>query len=211
MFTGLVEELGSVAETARQGGQKNSMLRLTIKSPLVSKDARIGDSIAVSGCCLTVVKKSKTLLTFEAGEETLSRTNLGRLVVGSGVNLERSLAVGDRLGGHLVAGHIDAQGTLIKRHDDREWSSMVFRVPRRLTRQMASKGSVAVDGVSLTLVSVEADHFSVALIPHTLQHTTLGGLAIGDAVNIETDLLAKYVERQIESRMTDLPTLSRFG
>jgi riboflavin synthase len=147
-----------------------------------------------------VVKQAKSLLTFEAGDETLSRTNLGRLATGSRVNLERSLQVGDRLGGHLVAGHVDAQGTLLKRRDERDWSSMVFRVPQRLMRQMASKGSVAVDGVSLTLVIVESDHFSVALIPHTLKQTTLGELAIGDAVNIETDLLAKYVERQLQGQ-----------
>jgi riboflavin synthase len=199
MFTGLVEELGTVA-AAEKKGRKTPTLTLTVRAPLVAKDAKIGDSIAINGCCLTVIKKAKSLLSFEAGEETLSRTNLGRLASGSRVNLERSLAVGDRLGGHLVAGHVDAQGTLLKRRDERDGSSMVFRVPQRLTRQMASKGSVAVDGVSLTLVIVESDHFSVALIPHTLQHTTLGNLAIGDAVNIETDLLAKYVERQLHAQ-----------
>jgi riboflavin synthase len=199
MFTGLVEELGTIVEVARQG-RKSTTLRLTVKSPLVAKDARIGDSIAINGCCLTVVKKARNLLTFEAGEETLSRTNLGQLETGSCVNLERSLALGQRLGGHLVAGHIDAQGTLVKRRDESDWSSMVFRVPPRLTRQMASKGSVSVDGVSLTLVEVAPDRFSVALIPHTLKNTTLGGLAVGDAVNIETDLLAKYVERQLNGQ-----------
>jgi riboflavin synthase len=199
MFTGLVEELGTVAEAVRTG-RKTPTLTLTVRAPLVAKDAKVGDSIAINGCCLTVVKQAKSLLTFEAGDETLSRTNLGRLATGSRVNLERSLQVGDRLGGHLVAGHVDAQGTLLKRRDERDWSSMVFRVPQRLMRQMASKGSVAVDGVSLTLVIVESDHFSVALIPHTLKHTTLGELAIGDAVNIETDLLAKYVERQLQGQ-----------
>lgn len=210
MFTGLVEELGTVAEAVRKG-RKSPTLRLTVKGPLVAKDAKIGDSIAINGCCLTVVKKAKSLLTFEAGEETLSRTNLGRLAVGSRVNLERSLQLGDRLGGHLVAGHVDAQGTLLKRRDESDWSSMVFRVPARLTRQMASKGSVAVDGVSLTLVAVEPDHFSVALIPHTLQNTTLGGLEIGAAVNIETDLLAKYVERQIDWSSIEQPGLARLA
>jgi riboflavin synthase len=196
MFTGLVEELGTVAAVERVG----PALRLSVKTTIVGKDAAVGDSIAVSGCCLTIVKNNRGTLTFEAGEETLSRTNFSRLAPGSSVNLERSLAVGDRLGGHLVTGHIDATGTLIKRRDDGDWSSLTFRVPPRTARQLAPKGSVAVDGVSLTLVTVDGERFSVALIPHTLAHTTLGAIAVGDVVNIETDLLAKYVERQLESR-----------
>src|SRR5687768_15786588 len=126
MFTGLVEELGTVAEAAKTSSRKNPSLRLTVKAPLVSSDARIGDSIAVNGCCLTIVKKSRNLLTFEAGSETLSRTNLGRLAPGVGVNLERSLKVGDRLGGHLVTGHIDGSGAVLKRTDSGEWSTLVF-------------------------------------------------------------------------------------
>jgi riboflavin synthase len=175
-------------------------VRLTVKCSAVAKDVAVGDSIAVNGCCLTVVKKERGQLTFEAGEETLSRTNFARLAKGSRVNLERSLAMGDPVGGHLVTGHIDATGTLIKRRDEGQWSSFTFRVPPRTARQLASKGSVAVDGVSLTLVSVDGDRFSVALIPHTLSHTTLGKMAVGGVVNIETDVLAKYVERQLESR-----------
>jgi riboflavin synthase len=140
------------------------------------------------------------VLTFEAGEETLSRTNLGQLRVGDSVNLERSLKLGDRLGGHLVSGHIDVVGWLESRTDDGQWSTVWFRVPRPWSRHMASKGSIAVDGVSLTLVDVEADRFSVALIPHTLDNTTLGKLDAGGRVNLETDLLAKYVERQLEYR-----------
>jgi riboflavin synthase len=126
----------------------------------------------------------------------LSRTNLGSLAPGDRVNVEHSLRAGDPLGGHFVTGHVDGIGHLDARADERDWSLFWFRVPRPLTRQMASKGSVAVDGVSLTLVDVEADRFSVALIPHTLRMTTLGKLQPGDAVIIETDLLAKYVERQ---------------
>ncbi|MCI0359178.1 MAG: riboflavin synthase, partial [Planctomycetaceae bacterium] len=160
----------------------------------------VGDSIAVNGCCLTVVKNERGVLTFDAGEETLSRTNFSRLEKGSRVNLERSLAMGERLGGHLVTGHIDSTGTLIKRRDEGEWSSLTFRVPVRTARQMAPQGSVAVDGVSLTLVSVDGDRFSVMIIPHTQKKTTLGEMQVGDVVNIETDLLAKYVERQLESR-----------
>jgi riboflavin synthase len=211
MFTGLVEELGTVAEATKTGSRKSPSLRLTVKAPLVSSDARIGDSIAVNGCCLTIVRKSRNLLTFEAGSETLSRTNLGRLQPDGGVNLERSLKVGDRLGGHLVTGHIDGSGAVLKRTDAGDWSTLVFRVPQRLTQQMVGKGSVAVDGVSLTVVTVGTDRFSVALIPHTLQQTTLGKLGVGDLVNIETDLLAKYVERQIEARVAGAPPLPRFA
>ncbi len=196
MFTGLVEELGTIESVKKVGPG----IRLTVNTTVVGKDAAVGDSIAVSGCCLTVVKKERVLLTFEAGAETLSRTNFSRLTNGSRVNLERSLEIGDRLGGHLVTGHIDGTGTLIKRRDDGAWSSLTFRLPPRTARQLAAKGSIAVDGVSLTLVTVDDDRFSVALIPHTLEHTTLGKMAVGDVVNIETDLLAKYVERQLESR-----------
>jgi len=201
MFTGLIEELATV-DAARQSGavRRVQFLKLAVKAPLVAKDAKIGDSIAVSGCCLTIVKKERSLLHFDVGSETLSCTNFGRLKKGSAVNLERSLKLGDRLGGHLVTGHVDGVGRLIKRRDEDEWSHFTFLAPTRLLKQMAGKGSVAVDGVSLTLVKVEADRFSVALIPYTLKHTTLGKLDVGDSTNLETDLLAKYVERQLESR-----------
>ncbi|MDA1050510.1 MAG: riboflavin synthase [Planctomycetota bacterium] len=193
MFTGLVEAMGEVvAREARPPG-----VRLVVRNAKIAGDIALGDSIAVNGCCLTVVECSSEDFRFDAGEETLSRTNLGRLMEGSRVNLERSLQLGDRLGGHLVTGHIDAVGSLDERHDDDQWSKFWFRVPKQLTRQMASKGSVAVDGISLTLVDVEDERFSVALIPHTLLVTTLGQLQVGGEVNIETDLLAKYVERQL--------------
>lgn len=201
MFTGLVEELGTVEEASLAGQRRSGRaLRLVVKAPLVAADANLGDSIAVNGCCLTVVKKAKNLLGFDVGDETLSRTNLDRLKKGNGVNLERSLRLGDRLGGHLVTGHIDGTATLLRRRDEGQWAHLTFYVASRLSRQMASKGSVAVDGVSLTLVKVEGDRFSVALIPHTLAHTTLGNLQVRGVVNIETDLLAKYVERQLDSR-----------
>ena len=212
MFTGLVEELGTVEEANLRGGRKvGQSLHLIVKAPLVSKDAKIGDSIAVNGCCLTVVKKNKILLGFDVGSETISRTNLDRLKPGSGVNLERSLKVGDRLGGHLVSGHIDGTGTLLKRRDDDDWSFATFRASVLLMRQVVSKGSIAVDGVSLTVVTAETDRFSVALIPHTLAHTTLGKLEVGGVVNLETDLLAKYVERQLESRKPESSLLPAFG
>jgi riboflavin synthase len=196
MFTGLIEAMGTIDDVLHQGPG----VRLLVRAGQLAVDAAIGDSIAINGCCLTVVASDADKLAFEAGSETLSRTNLGRLSKGSSVNLERSLKVGDRLGGHFVSGHIDAVGTLDQRRDEGPWSFLYFHVPASLTRQMASKGSVAVDGVSLTLVDVEAERFSVALIPHTLAVTTLGRLRPGDAVNIETDLLAKYVERQLAGR-----------
>ena len=201
MFTGLVEELATV-EAARHtaAGRHAQSLKLAVKAPLVAKDAKLGDSIAVSGCCLTIVKKERNVLHFDVGSETLNCTNFARLKKGSPVNLERSLQLGDRLGGHLVTGHVDGLGRLIKRRDEDEWSHFTFQASPRLLKQMAGKGSVSVDGVSLTLVKVEADRFSVALIPYTLTHTTLSKLQVGDTVNLETDLLAKYVERQLESR-----------
>lgn len=194
MFTGLVELRAPVVAVHEQSPGR----RLTLRAPELAADAQIGDSICVSGCCLTVVAKDAQTLAFEAGPETLERTHLGRLTIGSLVNLERSLKLGDKLGGHLVTGHVDAMGTLDERIDQGEWSTFWFCVPSYLTRQMASKASIAVDGVSLTLVEVTSDRFSVALIPHTLAVTTLGLLKPGDAVNLETDLLAKYVERQLE-------------
>lgn len=196
MFTGLVEQLATIARIVEEPPGR----RITVEAGEVARDVGLGDSIAVSGCCLTVVAIEGDALVFEAGPETLARTTLGRLAVGSRVNLERSLRWSDRLGGHLVTGHVDGIGTLAARHDEGEWSTCWFHVPEGLARQMASKGSVAVDGVSLTLVDVDVQRFSVALIPHTLAATTLGALAVGDAVNLETDLLAKYVERQLAWR-----------
>ena len=193
MFTGLVEEKGQVAAVTSDAGA----CRLTIKTLAVHQDVAIGDSICVNGCCLTVVKIDDDQLAFDAGSETLSRTNLGKLKPGDSVNLERSLKPDSRMGGHYVSGHVDALGTVKKRTDDGDWSEFWFTVPSELTRQMASKGSVTVDGISLTLVAVESDCFSVAIVPHTLAVTTLGNRKVGDQVNIETDLLAKYVERQL--------------
>jgi len=193
MFSGIVERMGTV----RRLISDPPGVRLVIESAEIARDTKIGDSISVNGCCLTVVEMDEKSFGFDAGAETLSRTNLGKLGEGSNVNLERSLKIGDELGGHFVTGHIDAVGYLDERVDEKDWSTIWFRMPRRLTRQMASKGSVAIDGVSLTLVDVEDERFSVALIPHTLQITTLGGLRVGDPVNLETDVLAKYVEKQL--------------
>ncbi|MDZ4820671.1 MAG: riboflavin synthase [Planctomycetota bacterium] len=174
-------------------------VRLTISAAKIANGTAIGDSIAINGCCLTVVSHDARQLVFQAGPETLSRTNLGLLQNGSLVNVERSLRVGDRLGGHYVTGHIDAVGHVAQRLDEQEWSTFWFSAPAEQMRQMASKGSIAVDGVSLTLVEVTADRFSVQLIPHTLRETTLGARKVNDPVNLETDLLAKYVARQLQS------------
>jgi len=199
MFTGLVEQQAEVAEVREEPPGR----RLRIAAPAIAAEAVLGESICVSGACLTVVGMAGGVLEFEAGPETLSRTTLGNLRAGSFVNLERSLRLSDRLGGHLVTGHIDCTGTLDARHDmansdGGQWSEMWFRLPRDYARQTASKGSIAIEGVSLTVVLVEDERFSVQLIPHTLAVTTLGKLKPGDAVNLETDLLAKYVARQLE-------------
>ena len=197
MFTGIIESLALVAEIVEQPPGR----RLVLRAGELAADAQIGDSIAVDGCCLTIVARAGETLAFEAGPETLSRTNLGELTVGSLVNVERSLALGSRLSGHFVTGHVDAVGTLLVRLVEADWATLWFNFPGELRRQLASKGSIAVDGVSLTLVDVEPERFSVALIPHTLAHTTLGTLAIGGRVNLETDLLAKYVQQQLEGRV----------
>lgn len=198
MFTGLIQALGTVVAVDSQPPGK----RLTIRLAAEIGTVRVGDSIAVNGCCLTAIEVSAIGWAFEAGPETLRRTNLGQLCEGSAVNLERSLAAGELLGGHFVTGHIDGIGTVARRDDDGSWTTMWFRYPTALGSQLASKGSIAVDGVSLTLVDVENDQFSVALIPHTLQMTTLGHRQIGDLVNLETDLLAKYVQRLYENVAT---------
>jgi riboflavin synthase len=196
MFTGLVQCLGSVVKLVSQPPGR----RLVVRPASEIGTVRVGDSVAINGCCLTAVEVAHGEWAFEAGPETLRRTNLGELGEGSIVNLERSLAVGDLLGGHFVTGHIDGVGTVARRDDEGDWTTMWFRYPPALAGQLASKGSIAVDGVSLTLVDVGDEEFSVALIPHTLQVTTLGRRQAGDRVNLESDLLAKYVERLQEAR-----------
>lgn len=196
MFTGLVESLGKVVGVVPEPPG----IRLVIEAPAIATDAALGDSVCVSGCCLSVVRIAGGRLEFQLGPETLARTTLGRLAADSRVNLERSLRLADRLGGHLVTGHVDGLGRLTTRHDEGDWTTCRFAAARHLLAQMASKGSVAIDGVSLTVVDVDDDSFSVALIPHTLAATTLGPLAEGDAVNLETDLVFKYVARWLSAR-----------
>lgn len=194
LFTGLVETMARVLAVREQGAAR----RLSVRAEGFSLEAELGDSIAINGCCLTVVAMGEGAAEFEAGEETLAKTNLAQLSVDSPVNLERSLRVGDRLGGHYVTGHVDATVALLGRTDDPPWANLRFELPRHLASQVAAKGSVAIDGVSLTVVDADADSFSVALIPHTLAVTTLGQLRSGDRVNLETDVLAKYVQRTLQ-------------
>lgn len=200
MFTGLVEALGTVTAAQDQAGGR----RLVIAEPGMRGEIQVGDSIAVNGVCLTVVEVSGQGLAFVAVPETLQRTNLGQLVVGDRVNLERALRLGDRLGGHWVQGHIDGIGRIAERKREREWETVWFSCVPALTAQMVSKGSIAVDGVSLTLVDVQPDHFSAALIPYTLEHTTLGRKRAGAAVNLETDVLAKYVAKLLSGTYLNL-------
>jgi riboflavin synthase len=195
MFTGLVEALGIVCSAADDatGGR-----RLVIVADLAA-ELTVGESVAINGACLTVVELTPHPgadlrdAHFQAGPETLRRTNLGELRPGDRVNLERALRLSDRLGGHLVQGHIDGVGRIAERRRQGDWEVVWFTCSPELAQQMVPKGSVAVDGVSLTLVDVAADRFSVALIPHTLANTTLGFKQPGAAVNLETDLVAKYL------------------
>ena len=186
VFTGIVEELGSVRAVERAG----PAARISVDAPVVTDGAVVGDSIAVNGCCLTVVDLGPGWWSADAVAETLGRTNLGRLVPGDPVNLERPVALGGRLGGHIVQGHVDGVGTV-------EQAAPELRVSAgpEVLRYLVPKGSVTVDGVSLTVVSVEPDSFTVAVIPHTMQVTTLGRRAAGDTVNLEVDVIAKYAER----------------
>lgn len=191
MFTGLVEGLGQVSAIIPE--QEHSIcLRIEVPRDWTGE---IGESVAINGCCLTAIELEGNHWSFQAGSETLSKTNLGQLQPGSPVNLERALPAGGRLGGHFVQGHVDATGTVEQIDPEGDWTTIWIKIPGILLPQMVPKGSVAVDGVSLTIVAIEGDRFSVALIPHTLAVTTLGIRRSGDLVNLETDILGKYVQR----------------
>ena len=191
MFTGIVEELGEVAALADLGDS----VRLTLRGPLVVDGARHGDSIAVNGVCLTVVESRTDTFTADVMRETLDRSSLGALVVGDPVNLERPMRLDGRLGGHLVQGHVDGTGTIESRDRSEHWEVVRVSLPADLARYVVPKGSITVDGVSLTVASVGDRSFTVSLIPTTLALTTLGRKQIGDPVNLEVDVVAKYVER----------------
>jgi riboflavin synthase len=191
MFTGLVEALGWVERVVEEGsGRRLTLFWPGLRAPLV-----LGESVAINGCCLTVVSAVGERFDVQAGPETLHRTNLGDLAEDSPINLERALRVGDRLGGHFVQGHVDTTAVLRGHRIEGEWQFLSFAIDPAWTALMVPKGSVAVDGVSLTLVEVQDDAFSVMLIPHTLAVTTLGVRRVGDRVNVETDILAKHVQK----------------
>ncbi|MDA0835250.1 MAG: riboflavin synthase [Planctomycetota bacterium] len=192
VFTGLVEGMAVVVGIAPEG----TAVRLTIElPPELCDDAKLGDSICLNGCCLTVVAIDGRKLSFEAGAETLAKTNLGQLKPGDRLNVERSLPVDGRLGGHVVQGHVEGTARVAAIRKEGEWVTMQFTLPDALLRFVVPKGSIAIDGVSLTVVDVVGTTFGVMLIPHTLEATTLGQRNVGDPVNIETDILARYVER----------------
>lgn len=191
MFTGLVEELGEVVAVDRL----HDAVRLRVRGSAVTADARVGDSIAVNGTCLTVVDVDDSQFTADVMNETLVRTSLRGVEPGRRVNLERPVRLSDRLGGHLVQGHVDGTGTVLARVHSDSWDVVRVSLPSLLARYVVEKGSIAVDGVSLTVSAVAADWFEVSLIPTTLAATTLGIVAVGDPVNLEVDVLAKYTEK----------------
>ncbi|TQN31320.1 riboflavin synthase alpha chain [Haloactinospora alba] len=200
MFTGIVEELGEVRSIAPVSDAPGENHRLELYGPTVVSDARPGDSIAVNGVCLTVTEASTDSFTVDVMQETLHSSGLGNLFPGAPVNLERAAAVSDRIGGHIVQGHVDGTGEILERRDDEHGETVRVSLPEELARYTVRKGSVTVDGVSLTIASLTETSFSVALIPTTLAWTTLGHKQVGDPVNLEVDVLAKYVERLLGDR-----------
>ncbi|MBE0502542.1 MAG: riboflavin synthase [Desulfuromonadales bacterium] len=208
MFTGLIESVGVVRSLRRAAGSAI----LSVAAPFVDDSYLLGESIAVNGACLTVVAFGAGGFQADVSPETLACTNLAAIKAGQPVNLERALRLGDRLGGHIVSGHIDAVATLAERRNDGNAQRMTFTLDPAYNRFLVAKGSVAIDGISLTVNSVDVDSFTVAIIPHSLQNTTLATMKIGSQVNIETDLIAKYVLRLFpggrETPPVDRPALS---
>ena len=201
MFTGIVEELGTVVALQDQG----DAVRLTVRGPVVVADAALGDSISVNGCCLTVAAREDDAFTADVMRETLLKTSLGALAPGSAVNLERAVTPTTRLGGHVVQGHVDGVGTVTAREPSEHWEVVTVSLPAPLARYLVPKGSITVDGVSLTVVEVDdtGPAFTVSLIPETLARTTLGSRQVGDPVNLEVDVIAKYVERMLAPRQEE--------
>ena len=201
MFTGLVEEVGLL--TSVESGE---MLRLNISADRITADTSAGDSVSVNGACLTVGDVDGRTLTFFAMPETLRRTALGGLHEGSAVNLERAMASGDRFGGHIVQGHVDGIGEVLGVRPEGEAEIWEFRAPEAVLRYCVEKGSICVDGISLTIVSVGADTFTVSILPQTRANTNLGVLSVGDTVNLEADVIGKYVERLLGPRVIERHT-----
>lgn len=197
MFTGIVEELGTVVAVA----QLEDSARVSVRGPLVTTDAKHGDSIAVNGVCLTVVETADGVFTVDVMGETLRRSSLRTLHDGERVNLERAAMLSARIGGHLVQGHVDGVGEILERIEQEHWQTVRFSMPPQLARYVVEKGSITIDGVSLTIASVEESSFSVGLIPTTLAMTTLGTKTVGDPVNLEVDVIAKYVEKLMAGQL----------
>jgi len=196
MFTGIVEELGTVAAVEEQG----DAIRLSIRAGTVLDGVRLGDSIAVNGCCLTVASVDGDVWTADVMQETLDKTSLAGTAPGTKVNLERAVTPQSRLGGHIVQGHVDGVGEVMSRTPSEHWEVVEISLPPRLARYLVDKGSITVDGVSLTVVEATGSSFTISLIPETLARTTLGQRAVGDRVNLEADILAKHVEKLLEMR-----------
>ena len=211
MFTGIVEELGQVVALEHSAALEARSARLSVRGPVVVEGTRTGDSISVNGCCLTVSELSDGVFVADVMAETLQRTGLGTLAPGSRVNLERALRPGDRMGGHIVQGHVDTTGTLLARHHEERWDVLEISVPDELMGYVAVKGSIAIDGISLTVVDVVDDagsegtggRVTVSLIPETLRRTTLGLTQVGEAVNLEVDVMAKYIARYLSRYVPD--------
>jgi riboflavin synthase len=199
MFTGIVEELGTVAAIEEQA----DAIRLTIAASTVLEDVHLGDSISVNGCCLTVATTDGQTWTADVMQESLDKTSLGTLGLGDQVNLERAVTVEKRLGGHIVQGHVDGVGTIVARTPSEHWEVVEIRLPDGLGRYLVDKGSITVDGISLTVVETRGDTFTVSLIPETLARTTLGFRAPGDPVNLEADVLAKHVEKLLGAQLNE--------
>ncbi len=197
MFTGIVEELGRVAAIQEL---PDNAIRITIEGPIVLSDANLGDSICVNGVCLTVAEQTGDVFTADVMSETINRTTIGDLLAGSPVNLERPVTLSTRLGGHLVQGHVDAVGEVSAREHSENWDVVTITPPKDLLKYVVEKGSITIDGTSLTVSAVTDSTFSVSLIPATLDKTTLGIRQIGDRVNLEVDVLAKYVEKLVAAR-----------
>ncbi|QTE27825.1 riboflavin synthase [Pengzhenrongella sicca] len=198
MFTGIIEELGTVVALERASGPaggRDADARITVRGPLVTSDAALGDSISVAGVCLTVAALGEGTFTSDVMPESLRRTSLGDLEPGAAVNLERAVRADGRLGGHVVSGHVDGVGRILSRAPGPRWDDVVVAMPPELAGYVAEKGSITISGVSLTVTTVGPDSFGVSLIPTTLAATTLGALRVGDPVNLEVDVMAKYVER----------------
>ena len=211
MFTGIVEELGQVVALEHSAALEARSARLSVRGPVVVEGTRTGDSISVNGCGLTVSELSDGVFVADVMAETLQRTGLGALAPGSRVNLERALRPGDRMGGHIVQGHVDATGTLLARHHEERWDVLEISVPDELMGYVAVKGSIAIDGISLTVVDVvdgagsegTGGRVTVSLIPETLRRTTLGLTQVGEAVNLEVDVMAKYIARYLSRYVPD--------